>query len=223
LTSVPSTQVTFTTPTTNPLASLAESDYPFQLQLHQIRTRDFEEDFGKLYRRGKPKAAKPPPPPKAAKPPPPPKAPPPPGEKPKKLSLGQRIKAHFQRVGASIKHFFHKVGEGIKTVGLKIAKFAVKAASIVHNIAGKVVGLVCKPLGRAISAGAMAEGKLADKLNSMDHHQSAKEQKAWHGMDIAAHPTEYAAKAMLAKAEKTGNKAKIIAAKVGGIALQAAF
>ena len=130
------------------------------------------------------------------------------------------MKAGWHRFKEGAKRFFHKVGEGFKTVGLKIAKFAVKAASVVTVWTGKVVGLVCKPLGRAIEAGGTAGGALADKLNSLDHHQSAKEQKAWKGLDIAQKPAEYAAKAMEARAAKSGSKAAMGAAKAGGIALK---
>jgi hypothetical protein len=134
----------------------------------------------------------------------------------------EKAKAFFHKVGQGAKRFFHKVKEGFQTVGIKIAKFAVKAISVVHTYVGKVVGLVCKPLGKAIGLAADAEGKLADKLNNMDHHQSAKERKAFHGMDIAEHPMEYLAKKMEAKAAGKG-KAAAGAAKAGGTILKALF
>jgi hypothetical protein len=160
--------------------------------------------------------------PAASKPPPPPKKPPPPhGQPQKKLSVKEKIKAHFEHFKEHAKAAFHKIGEGLKTVGLKIAKFAVKAASVVNTWGGKVVGLFCKPLGRAIEGVAAVQGKVADKLNSLDHHQSAKEKKAWGGLDVAAHPMEYAEKAMEKKAEQSGKKGAVVAAKVGGGVLKA--
>jgi len=189
---------------------------------------DENDDIVELYRRkghpapahaAAPARSKPPAPPPAKhdkKPPPPP----PSGQAPpKKKSIGEKIKEHFQHFKENAKKFFHKVGEAFKTVGLKIAKFAVKAVSVVHTWVGKAVGLVCKPLGKAIELGAKAEGAVADKLNNLDHHQSEKERKAFHGLDVAAHPMEYAAKAMVKKAEQSGKG--VAAAKAGGAILSA--
>jgi len=212
-------------PSTHARLLHSETSIPLRFRISELRAIE-KGEFVELYRRkghghpaspspAKPPPAKPPPPPKKAAPPP--KAPPPHGQAPpKKPSLLARTKQHFEHFKEKAKAAFHKIGEGIKTVGLKIAKFAVKAASVVNTWAGKAVGLVCKPLGRAIEGVAAGQGKLADKLNSLDHHQSAKEKKVFHGLDIAAHPMEYAAKAMEKKAEQSGKKGAVVAAKVGG-------
>jgi len=147
----------------------------------------------------------------------------------RRKSIGQKIRDHFKHFGEKARSFFHKVGkvfhkigDGIKTVGLKIAKYAAKAVAVVGTYVGKVVGLVCKPAGKAIELGSGGMGKLANKLNDLDHHQSAKERKVFHGLDIAEHPMSYAAKAIEDKAKGKG-KAATGAAKAGGAILKALF